>query len=102
MTLPKTSPGGVEGCEQTFVIEAIARQAAKRFLLGRRRWLGVGKWLGRALSDADATLAERLDAAVRCACGGNVEPLLAVVAAVVDSGGPTPSDWTSEADTSMS
>jgi len=93
--------GGLQGCEQTFVIEAIARQAAELFLLGRRRWLGVGKWLGRALSDGDASLAEGLDVAVRSACDGNVEPLLAVVAAVVDStGGPPLPDWTAEANTS--
>jgi hypothetical protein len=89
----------LEGCERSFAVLAIARQAAELFLLTQGHWLGAGKWLGRRLHDADQALAERLDAALRAAFGANEGPLLTVVAAVVDAaGGPSGEAWSAPVD----
>jgi hypothetical protein len=65
-------------------------------LLVNGQWLGTGKWLGRALDDADAAFAAQLAIAVRGAHAGTNDALLTVVATELDAtGGPANTEWIS-------
>jgi predicted nucleotidyltransferase len=45
--------GGPPEAERAFIVEAIARQSAELLLVGRRHWLGRGKWLARVLDESE-------------------------------------------------
>lgn len=72
--------------EETIVIAAeLATAATDLVLSSKRRWLGRGKWLPRALRRADPAAAERLTAALGALVhDGNREPLAAYARDALD------------------